>query len=418
MILRRIVYWLSLVLIFTIPWEGAFHLTGLGTAATVMGLVVGAFWVVTILLTGRIRKPVGYLIATCVLVFWVALTSFWSVDPVESMGSVLRWLQSLIFVFILWDLYRTRAALLAGLEAYVLGAYVAVGGAVINYLGSNPFYTNADRYSVGDTNPDGYGFIVALGIPVACYIAAQPGISKLARLVNYAYLPTAFLGIALSGTRTASIGAAVGFLFGLATLTRLRLPARIAVVILLAAALYVLLPIVQPLTAFQRLGTTATEVTEGDLSGRTEQWRQGVKAFAERPVIGFGTNTYRSVNTLDKVAHNSYLSVLVELGLVGFAFFATVLIMVVRGVWTLPRWDKRFWLTVLTVWAIGASTLTWEHRKTTWLFLTFAVAAVAALHRTRGRPVFAQEYSSSDDRHAVGTPASRSSASLMYGRPR
>jgi hypothetical protein len=33
---------------------------------------------------------------------------------------------------------------------------------------------------------------------------------------------------------------------------------------------------------------------------------------------------------------------------------------------------------VLLVWAIGASTLTWEHRKTTWLFLTFAVAAAAA----------------------------------------
>jgi hypothetical protein len=32
---------------------------------------------------------------------------------------------------------------------------------------------------------------------------------------------------------------------------------------------------------------------------------------------------------------------------------------------------------VLLVWAIGASTLTWEHRKTTWLFLTFVVAAAA-----------------------------------------
>jgi hypothetical protein len=35
-------------------------------------------------------------------------------------------------------------------------------------------------------------------------------------------------------------------------------------------------------------------------------------------------------------------------------------------------------MTTLFVWAIGASTLTWEHRKTTWLFLTFAVAAAAA----------------------------------------
>ena len=75
------------------------------------------------------------------------------------------WLQTLLFVYILWDLYRTKAALLAGLQAYVLGAYTAVGGAVLNYVQSNAFYTNEERYSLGNTNPDGYGFILALGIP-------------------------------------------------------------------------------------------------------------------------------------------------------------------------------------------------------------------------------------------------------------
>ena len=40
----------------------------------------------------------------------------------------------LLLVFILWDLYTTRSALLAGLQAYILGAYVAVGSAVNNYF--------------------------------------------------------------------------------------------------------------------------------------------------------------------------------------------------------------------------------------------------------------------------------------------
>jgi O-antigen ligase len=376
--MRRVVYWLSLVLIFTIPWEGAFHLTGFGTAATVMGLVVGACWLVTIVITGRTREPIPYLLALAVFVAWIALTTFWSADPAESLGAVLLWLQTLLLVYILWDLYRTKAALLAGLQAYVLGAYTAVFGAVLNYLGSNAFYSNMDRYSVGDTNPDGYGFIVALGVPLACYLAASAGMPKIFRLLNYGYIPAAFLGIALSGTRMASIGAAVGLLYGLATLTRLRLFARFAVVVLLAAALFVLLPIVQPLTSFQRLGTTPTEVTEGDLNGRIAQWKQGLRAFVDHPVLGVGTDQYRTVNTLSKVAHNSYLSVLVELGLIGFVLFATILWIVVGQARRLPRWDRNFWLTVLLVWAIGASTLTWEHRKTTWLFLTFVVAAAAA----------------------------------------
>jgi O-antigen ligase len=383
--MRRFVFWLSLVMIFTIPWEGAFHLPGFGTAATVMGIVVGACWLVMIAISGRMRKPVVYLLAVGLFVLWTSATTFWSADQVESLQAVFLWLQSFLFVYILWDLFRTKAALFAGLQAYVLGSYAAVGGAVLNYLHSNPFYTHMDRYSLGDTNPDGYGFILALGIPVACYLAASPETSRFFRLVNYGYLPVAFLGIALSGTRTASVGAAVGLLYGLATLTRLRLVARVAVVMLLAAALFVLLPIVQPLTSFQRLGTTGTEVVHGDLNERTELWADGLHAFQQAPVLGVGTDMYRSVSGLDKVAHNTYISVLVEEGLIGLVLFVAILWIVVRQVRRLPRWDRNFWLATLIVLAIGASTLTWEQRKTTWLFLTFAVAAAAAA-RTRLRP--------------------------------
>ncbi len=181
--------------------------------------------------------------------------------------------------------------------------------------------------------------------------------------------------MALSGTRTASVGAAIGLLYGLATLTKLKIHTRVAVVVLLGASLFFVLPIVQPLSSFQRLGSTGTEITEGDLNGRTGQWAQGLRAFMEHPVLGVGTDMYRTVNTLNKVAHNSYLSVLVEEGLIGFTIFLAILGIVALQVLRLPKWDRNFWLTSLLVWAIGASTLTWEHRKTTWLFLTFAVVA-------------------------------------------
>ena len=91
---------------------------------------------------------------------------------------------------------------------------------------------------------------------------------------------------------------------------------------------------------------------------------------------------YRSVNSVGKVAHNSFLSVLVELGLVGFLLFALILTVVVIQAWNQPKWERRFWLTMLIVWTIGASTLTWEHRKTTWLFWGLLVAS-AAIYQLR-----------------------------------
>jgi O-antigen ligase len=372
--MRRVVYALSLVLIFTIPWEGALQ-SGLGTVATVMGIVVTVLWVALIAMTGQVRRPITFLYLTCIFVFWIALTAFWSADPGNSVNAVLRWIESLVFTFTLWDLYRTRREILMGLQAYVLGSYVAIGGAFANYLGSHAYYTHYERFSPGNTNPDGYGFTVALGVPMACYLAAAPETSRRARALSLAYLPVAFVGIALSGTRTASVAAAVGLLFGLALLTRLKASTRIAVVVLLASAMFVVLPIVQPLKSFERLGTTGTSLSQGDLNGRTAQWAQGFVALSEHPLFGVGTDQYRSVNTLDKVAHNSYLSVMVELGLVGFALFASILWIVFKYALIQPKWDRRFWLTLLAVWAIGASTLSYEHRKTTWLVLTLCVAA-------------------------------------------
>ena len=112
-------------------------------------------------------------------------------------------------VFILWDLYTTRAALLAGLQAYVLGAYVAIGSAVANYFAGNVFFAHYQRFSSGDTNPDGFAFIVALGLPVAWYLALSTSAIKtsgLLKLVNYAYIPAAFLALALAGSGPALIG--------------------------------------------------------------------------------------------------------------------------------------------------------------------------------------------------------------------
>jgi O-antigen ligase len=92
---------------------------------------------------------------------------------------------------------------------------------------------------------------------------------------------------------------------------------------------------------------------------------------------------YRSVNDLGKVAHNSFLSVAVELGVIGGLLFVGILGMAAVQAWSQPTRDARFWLTMLLVWSIGASSLTWEYRKPTWLFIGLC-AVSAALGAQRG----------------------------------
>jgi O-antigen ligase len=375
--MRAITRMLSVIFIFAIPWEGV-EVSGLGTLAKPTGIAVAILWIGTILVTRQLRKPGLFQITAVVFVLWNAVSVFWSSDPLNSLDHTITWAQLLVFVFIVWDLYTTPTSITAALQAYVLGAFVAIGSALSNYSSGAAYYTHYDRFSSGDTNPDGFGFILALGIPVAWYLASLKSTTKLEillRVMNYVYIPAALIGISLSGTRTALIATIPGMAFGLASSTRLRLWVQVTLAVLLASAIIALLPYVQTLTSFQRFSTTTSELTEGDLNNRTNNWREGLASFAEHPLIGVGSNMYRSVNSWSKVAHNSFISVLVELGLIGLILFGTMLLIAFSHTLRQSKWEKRLWLTLLMVWCIGASTLTWEYRKSTWLFLSLMVAS-------------------------------------------
>lgn len=378
--MRTITIALSLVLNFMIPWEGVVRIPGLGTGVKLLGFALAGFWLATILTTKRLRKPGPFQIVLCIFVIWHALSVFWSANPGRSAAHALTWFQLLLLVFIWWDLYTTRTTVLAGLQSYVLGAYVSLGSAIGNFLSGKVFYSHYERYSAGETNPDGFGFLLAVGIPIAWYLAISentPRKFRWLRFVNYAYIPLAFMGIALSGTRTALIASIVGTAFGLASLTRVRIWVRIAILLLIIGASFYLLPYVQDLRSFERLGTTGVELTQGDLNNRTNNWQDGFAAFREHPLLGIGSNMYPTINRWGKAAHNSFIAVLVELGLIGSIIFGGLLLIVFAEAWRQPKWESRFWLTLFAVWTLGSYTLTWTHRKPTWLLLSLLIAGAA-----------------------------------------
>src|SRR5687768_221725 len=234
--MRTIALALSLVLNFMIPWEGVIQIPGLGTGVKFLGFVLAIFWLATVLATKRLRKPGLFQIAAIFFVVWHALSIFWSENPGRSLAHVITWAQLLLLAFIWWDLYTTRTAVLAGLQAYIFGAYVSIGSAIGNFLAGKVFYDHYQRYSAGETNPDGFGFILALGIPIAWYLANSKNAlrnSPWLRFINYAYIPLAFFGIALSGTRTALIASIVGMLYGLISLSRVKIWVRVAILTLI-----------------------------------------------------------------------------------------------------------------------------------------------------------------------------------------
>lgn len=373
--MRAAAYWFSLILIFMIPWEAIVVLPGLGTMTKAIGLFVGAFWAFTVIVTGRFRRPHPFHVAVCLFVLWNAVSIFWTVDVGLTMTRLATVFQMVVLALILWDVYLTPTTLRSGLQAYILGAYVSIGSLIANYLAGDRAGAGWGRFTATGFNPNSIALILALGMPVAWHLAATPGYGKkaqLLRVLNYAYIPAAIFAISLTATRFAVVATFPAFLYGIWTFTRLRPLSRVLIFLVLAGVLLAL-PSLIPQSSVQRLATAGDSIRSGDLSGRVAIWEEGVAVFSEHPFFGVGGGGFPRAVESGRSAHNSFLVVLVELGMVGFVLFGIVLVMTIYHAVRQPKWASRFWLTILLVWALGNSALSWAHAKPTWLFLSLVI---------------------------------------------
>jgi O-antigen ligase len=380
--MRTIAFWLSLALIFVIAWEDMVLFQDLGTVSRAIGFLVAGFWVLTVAVTGKFRKPHRFHVLVLLFVLWNMASAFWSVNVKDTTTSIQTFLQLAAMVYILWDLYTTPAALEAALQAYILGAYVAIGSTISNYLALRE--ATYLRYAATGFDPNDVGLVMALGIPVAWHLAVTVGTGekpRWLRLANYAYTPAAILAIILTASRGTLLATVPALVFVVGSLTRLSPFRRVLVLAVLIAALFLLQPLV-PQSSLQRLASSGSSIAAADLGGRWNLWREAIAVFTEHPLFGVGGGAYRTAVESGQVAHNTFLSVLAQVGIIGFILFASILATAVYQAVRLPRWDSRLWLAVLMVWAVGAFALSHQHRKTTWLFLSLIVASanLPALH--------------------------------------
>lgn len=159
------------------------------------------------------------------------------------------------------------------------------------------------------------------------------------------------LGVAACLGRTEASGAWLGLLAGLAVIAARDPKMRRAT---LAAGIAVVLVCGIWLSHTGRLASTFSP-TETGTSDRWVMWQAGAKMVAARPLLGHGVNTFMA-NYLDywvggermpRYAHNCYLQVAAETGLIGLAAFVALLGLIWRRLWaalTPPLADQQMWL--------------------------------------------------------------------------
>jgi O-antigen ligase len=394
--MRTLAYWLAVAFVFSVPWQAAVHIPGLGNGSKAVGLVAGIVWFASVIEHGRLRPPDSLQKAFFLLLIWSGLTFYWTIDIGASLPGFLTYVQIFILVLLIWDLFVSRRAVEAALQAYVLGAFVTCGSIIANYLTApSADFPAHERVNALGFETDGVALIVAIAGPAAWYLAAGPTSAERSftiRRLNYAYLPVGLLALVLTGTRGATLASIPTAIFVLWSLRRASGATRAMALAAVVVAAVILVG-VAPRGQLARIGTTVTATQLGDedsaLSGRWSIWSVSARAFLDRPVGGVGLDAHRAAvaselslsrtfTNAEKEAHNTYLSVLTETGIVGFILFANVLLRVVARVRELHGWDAWYWTAQLSVLAIGAMSLSLEDSKSVWIFLSCAVAFVAA----------------------------------------
>ena len=83
-----------------------------------------------------------------------------------------------------------------------------------------------------------------------------------------------------------------------------------------------------------------------------------------------------ALHAANAVAHNTFISILVELGVVGALLLFMLLASMVYSAIRMRYLDRCLWISLLLTWTIGVSALTWEYRKPTWLLFSLLAAHV------------------------------------------
>lgn len=398
--MRSAAYWLTVAFVFTIPWENAIQLGEFGRVSKGLGFVTAIVWAGSLVVRGWLRPLDATQRAFFLFLVWGGLTIYWSIDSTETLKGFLTLTQIFIMLLIIWDLFDSEDAIRAGLQAYVLGAFITTAGVMYAYLTVGEVrFAEHQRYQALSFETDGIALILAIAAPAAWYLATTaPPMSRESplRLVNFAYVPLALFALTLTGTRGAAIASIPTALFILWSLRRAGASARLLAWAAIAVAIAGIFWFA-PREPLARIGTavTVTDLSEGALSGRWHIWTQSWNAFLRRPIAGAGVDAHRAAvqsrlddltayKKAEKEAHNTYLSVLVEMGLVGLFLFATIIVIVLTRVRQFRGWQAWYWWTQLAVLSIGGVSLSLEESKSVWIMVSLCVASAALLERREG----------------------------------
>jgi putative inorganic carbon (hco3(-)) transporter len=203
--------------------------------------------------------------------------------------------------------------------------------------------------------PNFYALTMSMLLPLAAYLAYTAR-SRLRQLAALAAVGLIGAGVVLSLSR----GAAVAFFIGVAVLSVFGVLPRRTLVFLVVSGLVLLAAVPSYRQRLSELdltggtgGSTYGQAADASVVGRYSELIAASRVFADHPVVGVGLGQFGvhypqysrdlgiSVHEGPRDAHNLYLGLGADVGVVGLVAFLGIVITLIRGLLTVRRRHRR-----------------------------------------------------------------------------
>ena len=328
---RRFCFYFLLAFIFTLPWQEAFSIGGSRTLSSLMGAGVLFLTLTVVVAEWRLSKPSALLLTMVFFSAWEVITYVWSIDPSQTLAKAITLLLLVAMVWLVGEFGGSREQRDALMQAFVLGCFVAMAALIQSWVSGVPM--EGYRYAPQQFNLNETSDTIAVGIVMALILISRSKY-RLLNWVNVVFLPLAILAVVVTGSRSGFIATCIALLGVPLILGKTRPVYRLAwlgIIFATFSFLFFAQPDHRTLDEnLRRITFSSDTETLRNMTGRTVIWTAGYSVFREHPLTGIGAGTFaEGVGTrLDRAraAHNLFVSVAVEAGVVGVALILAVLL--------------------------------------------------------------------------------------------
>jgi putative inorganic carbon (HCO3(-)) transporter len=275
--------------------------------------------------------------STLVLLCWMLASMLWATDSRTAGGTALRFAQGVALIFVVFSAVREPRHLKWIVYAFLVGAALSAVVGLAGVTKAEDANIDASRLTGGIGDPNELAAVLVPALSFALFML----VIERRVLLRWLLLAAALIS-ALALFRTESRGGLVGLGVMLVASAFLSGPVRArAVTMALATSGFALVyfTLIAPPQALARV----TTFSAGGGTGRPDLWAVALDVFRAHPLVGVGAGNFplvepsyaflnRNLPRFDlivvtpKVVHNTYLNVLVEVGVVGFILFAFVVV--------------------------------------------------------------------------------------------